>query len=121
MDFSANYVPYLVKAMHNASKDVGFDVMYSDRGEYLQLLEVLSLLAMVMKVISDVAPQVTDAVWSQRLSISLDTGSGGDRSGWPGWVVLQVPPERLAQYGASETDSVPVLQGKIAAYYAGGN
>jgi hypothetical protein len=118
MDYSAHYVPYLVKAMHDASHDVGFDVMYSDRGQYLEMLELLALSATIMKVISDVAPQVTDGVWAQRLAIALDTGPGGDRSGWPGWVVLQVPPEHLARYGAAETDDVSTLQAKIAAYNA---
>lgn len=120
MDYSAGYVPYLVKAMHSAAPTVGTDIMSSDRGTYLMMLELLAIQAMVMKVVQDLVPgTVTDAFWSARLGISLDTGPGGAQD-WPGWVVLQVPPERLARYGATEADSVGVLQAKIDAYNAGG-
>lgn len=119
MDWSSGFVPYLVKAMHSARNDIGTDVMGSDHAQYLELLEILALIAMVMKAVQDLHPTVAlDSVWAQRLAISIDTGPGGDRSGWPGWVVLQVPPEQLAQYGATEADSVAQLQAKIDAYNA---
>lgn len=122
MNWSAEFVPYLVKAMHAARDDIGTDIMAGDHSQYLQFLEILSLIAMVMKAVQDLHPTVaTDAVWSQRLGVSIDTGPNGDRSGWPGWVMLQVPPERLARYGGTLTDSVPVLQAKIDAYNLGGN
>jgi hypothetical protein len=119
VQFSSGFVPYLVKAMHAARDDIGTDIMGTDHSRYLQYLEIFSLIAMVMKAVQDLAPtQATDAVWAQRLSISIDTGPGGDRSGWPGWIILQVPPEQLSQYGATETDSPAVLQAKIDAYNA---
>lgn len=120
MDYSSGYVPYLVKALHNARDLIGTDIMGTDHYRYLQFLEMVTLIAMVMKAVQDLHPGVaTDAAWQQRLSISLDTGPGGDRSGWPGWVVLQVPPERLADYGATEADSIASLQAKIDAFNAG--
>jgi hypothetical protein len=118
MDYSAGFVTYLVKAMHNARTDIGTDIMAGDHSQYLQFLELLAIDAMLMKAIQDLHPDAaTDAAWAQRLNISLDTGPNGARN-WPGWVVLQVPPERLAKYGATEADSVPVLQAKIDAWNA---
>jgi hypothetical protein len=120
VDYSAGYVPYLVKALHNARDMIGTDIMGADHYRYLQFLEMITLIAMVMKVIQDLHPGVaTDAAWQQRLNASLDTGPGGDRSGWPGWVILQVPPEQLAMYGATEADSAGVLRAKIDAFNAG--
>lgn len=120
MDWSAGYVPYLLKAMHNVRQDVGTSPMSLDRTQFMVLLEVLSMIGMVMKAMQDLHPAVaTDAAFSQRLGIAIDTGPAGDRSGWPGWVVLQVAPEKLALYGATEADSVAVLQQKINAYNAG--
>jgi hypothetical protein len=117
--FSSEFVPPLLKAMHGASGTVGTDPLGSERSRYLQLVEVLVLVAMVLKIIQDLHPTVvTDAVLNQRLAIALDTGPGGDRSGWPGWILLQVAPELLAQYGATEADSAQVLQQKIDAYNA---
>lgn len=117
-NWSAAFVPSLLKGQHNVRHDLGTDILSSNRELYNANLTTLALIGMLMKVIQDVAPQVTDAVWQQRLAVAIDTGPGGDRSGWPGWVLLQVPPEDLARYGATEADSVEVLRAKIAA--AGG-
>lgn len=120
MDWSAGFVPYLLKAMHSVRADVGSSPMSVDRTQYMVLLETLSLISMVMKAVQDLAPTVaTDAEWSRRLGIAIDTGPNSDRSGWPGWVFLQIPPDRLALYGATEADSPAVLQQKINAYNAG--
>lgn len=119
MDYSAKYAPPLLAAEHSIAVDLGVDVMAVGPELYRINLLTLSLIGMVMKVISDVAPAVTDTVWQQRLAIAVDTGPGGDRSGWPGWVLLQITPELLAQYGATTADSVASLQAKIAAYNGG--
>lgn len=120
MDWSAGFVPFLLKGMHDVRQDVGTSPLSIDRTQYMVVLEVLSLVGMVMKAVQDLHPAVaTDAVWAQRLAVAIDTGPGGDRSGWPGWVFLQIPPEQLARYGATEADSIGVLQAKIAAYNAG--
>jgi hypothetical protein len=119
MDYSAGYLPYLLKAMHNAAGLTGTDIMGADRGRYLQHLELLTLIAMLMKVIQDLHPTVaTDAAWLQRLNASLDTGPGGAKD-WPGWIVLEIPPEQLAMYGATETDSPAALQAKLDAFNSG--
>lgn len=117
-DYSAQFVPPLVKAMHNAAGLVGTDVLYSERSQYLAILEILSIQAMTLKLIQDLAPQVTDAILADRLNAALDTGPNGAKD-WPGWVMLQVPPESLAQYGATEADSPQVLQQKIDAHNGG--
>jgi hypothetical protein len=115
-DYSAQYVPALLKAMHNARFTVGTGVMGTERSRYLQILEMLTLFGMLLKIIQDIHPDVaTDAAFTQRLNISLDTGPNGAKD-WPGWVMLQIPPEDLPSYGATETDSPAVLQAKINAY-----
>lgn len=119
MDFSAQIVPYLVKAMHGARDTIGTDIMIGDRSRYLEILEILALIAVVMKGIQDLHPDAaTDAEWARRLNLALDTGPAGARD-WPGWVYLQIQPEDLARYGATEADSVPVLQAKIDAFNLG--
>lgn len=118
-DWSANFVPELLKAQHSqdVTNALGTDIMGAGRELYNVNLTLLLVVSMVLKVVQDLAPGVvTDAALIQRLAIALDTGLSGDRSGWPGWVLLQVPPESLAQYGATESDSVGVLRAKIAAY-----
>lgn len=113
------FVGPLLKAMHSVADDLGTDVMHSGKGPYNVTLELLALLAMTLKIIQDLAPTtVTDAYLQQRLNVAIDTGPGGDRSGWPGWILLQIAPEKLAQLGATETDTVPVLQAKLDAWYA---
>lgn len=115
-DYSALFVPPLLKAMHNSRTVVGTGVLGTERSRYLQILELLALISMVLKVIQDLHPDLaTDAAFAQRLGLALDTGPGGAKD-WPGWVMLQIPPEDLAMYGATETDSPAVLKAKIDAY-----
>lgn len=119
--YSAQFVPYLLKAQQSdvVSEAMGTNVMGTDRQTYAVNLELLTLIAMVMKAVQDLVPgTATDAWWQQRLNAALDTGPGGDRSGWPGWVILQIRPEDLARYGATEADSIAALREKIAAYRA---
>lgn len=119
-DWSASFVPYLLEGQHShaVTDNLGTDIMgTADKELYNVNLTLLMLISMVMKVVQDLAPDlVTDALLAHRLAIALDTGPNGDRSGWPGWVVLQVKPEDLAIYGATITDSVDALRAKIDAY-----
>lgn len=118
--WSAQIVPSLLNAQHSpdVTTALGTDIMGSDKATYNVNLELLVLLSMTLKIIQDLAPAtVTDAFLQQRLAIALDTGASGDRSGWPGWVLLQIKPEDLAQYGATMTDSPATLQAKIDAYH----
>lgn len=120
--WSAQMVPSMLQAQHSPdiTAALGTDIMGSDRGAYNTNLTTLALIAMVLKMLQDLNPTVvTDAVILQRLGIAIDTGPGGDRTGWPGWVLLGVAPERLAQYGATTADSAASLQTKIDAYNAG--
>ena len=112
-------VAALLKAQHSIATDLGTDVMTVDRETYNVLLLNLTLIAMGLKIQQDLNPAVvTDTALLGRLNTAVDTGPNGDRSGWPGWVLLQVPPEQLARYGATEADTVPQLQAKIDAYNA---
>jgi hypothetical protein len=120
-DYAAQMVPTLLKALRSPTvvQALGTDIMGSTKEFYNIAVEQLCLVAMLMKVVQDLVPAtVTDAFLLDRLAHALDTGPGGDMSGWPGWVVLQVAPENLAQYGATEADSVASLRAKIAAYNA---
>lgn len=118
---SYQFVGPMLKAQHAVRNDLGSDVMTADKQTYNINLELLALVAMVLKCVQDAVPGTfTDANLQQRLDTAIDTGPNGDRSGWPGWIVLQVPPEDLGKYGATEADSVPSLQAKIDAYRAGG-
>lgn len=120
--YSSQIIPYLLKAQHSSAvtSALGTDVMAVGKETYNINLEVLTLIAMVMKAIQDIAPlQATDAFWLDRLNHALDTGPNGDTSGWLGWVVLQIRPEDLAIYGGLETDSIATLQAKIDAHNAG--
>jgi hypothetical protein len=120
--WSSQFVPPLLKGQHSVRDDLGTDVMSGNVEVYNVNLTTLALISMVMKAIQDIAPAVaTDAFWQARLNIAVDTGPNGDRSGWPGWVLAQIAPEDLAIYGATEADSLAVLQAKIAAYNAGGH
>lgn len=118
--WSAQFVSPLLKGQHSVRNDLGTDVMSGSRDLYNQNLTTLALIGMVMKAVQDIAPAVaTDAFWQARLAVAIDTGSGGDRSGWPGWVLAQISPEDLAVYGATEADSLATLRAKIAATSGG--
>lgn len=118
--WSAQYVPPLLKAEHSIAELLGTDVMSGSAELYNLNLLNLSLIGMVMKAIQDLVPTTaTDAWWQARLNIAIDTGPAGDRSGWAGWVLAQIAPEDLAIYGATEADSLSVLQAKIAAHNGG--
>lgn len=119
MAFSSRLVPPLLQGMHSIAGELGTDVMLIPTEAYRVNLEILSLIAMTLQIIQDLAPTVlTDDVLAQRLAIAVDTGPNGDRSGWPGWAILQVRTEDLAMYGATTSDTVASLQAKIAAYNA---
>jgi hypothetical protein len=115
--WSAQFVPRLLKGQHAIRAELGTDVMSGSREVYNTNLTTLALIGMVMKAVQDLAPATaTDAFWVDRLATAIDTGPGGDRSGWPGWILLQISPEDLAIYGATEADSLATLQAKITAH-----
>lgn len=109
---SADFIPYLLDGQHAIRNDLGTDIMHSQKDLYNINLTTLALISMVMKVIQDVAPQVTDQVWADRLAGSIDMTGG-----WPAWILSQIAREDLALYGASVTDSLETILAKKAAYY----
>jgi len=116
-----DFVGPIMKAMESLKYDLGSDIFTGSKEVYNAVLMLVSLQAMTLKIIQDLNPLVTDAVLQQRLNTAIDTSSTpGDRSGWAGWLVLQISPSMLAQYGATEADTVASLQQKIADYNAGG-
>lgn len=111
------FVSPMMRAMESLKYTLGTDIMMTNKELYNAVLMLLSLQAMTLKILQDLNPAVvTDAALQLRLDTAIDTGPGGDRSGWPGWLVLGVSPSLLAQYGATETDSPDVLRAKIDAY-----
>jgi len=118
--WSSQFVPPLLKGQHAISDQLGTDVMSTSGELYNINLTTLALIGMVMKAVQDIVPTTaTDAWWQARLNVAIDTGPAGDRSGWAGWVLAQIAPEDLAIYGATEADSLSVLQAKIAAHNGG--
>lgn len=114
------FVGAMLKAQHSIRNTIGTDVLSADKQTYNVNLQLLALLAMTLKILQDLRPDiVTDAALQQRLIEAIDTGPNGDKSGWPGWIVLQVAPDDLDRYGATEADDVPTLRAKIDAYNAG--
>lgn len=117
MTLSARLVPAMLQGQHSVSDALGTDVMLVGREQYNLNLETLALVAMVLQIIQDLNPAVvTDQVMLDRLNVALDTGPNGDRSGWPGWVLMQIRPEDLMMYGATLTDNLATLEAKVAAY-----
>jgi hypothetical protein len=119
--YASQIVPYLLKGQHSPAvvSGLGSDIMGSSKEVYNVNLELLMLIAMVMQGVQALLPGATDAFWLDRINHALDTGPGGDISGWLGWIILQVAPENLAQYGATEADTVASLRTKIETYNAG--
>lgn len=120
--YASQIVPFLLAAQRSSPvvDTLGTDIAGSSKETYNVNLELLCLIAMILKIMQDLHPTVvTDAALLARLSSALDTGPGGDMSGWPGYIVLQVPKEKLSIYGGLETDSVSVLLAKIQAHNDG--
>lgn len=120
--YPAQFVPPMLKAQHSQiiREALGTDIMMTSRELYNINLTLLSLIAMTLKIIQDLHPTVvTDAALLDRLAHAIDTGPGGDTSGWAGWILLQIKPEDLGIYGGLETDTLAQLQAKIDAHNAG--
>lgn len=115
--YPSQFVGPLVKAQHSQiiRETLGTDVMTIAKDAYNMNLTLMTIVAMLMKIVQDLAPgTVTDAFLQDRLNHSIDTGP----EGWPGWLLLQVRPEDLAKYRATEFDDAATLQQKIDAYNA---
>lgn len=86
------YVEQMLKRQHQLAQTypdfIKTDPMFSAPGPYSVNLMTLILLGVVMKKISEVAPQVTDQVWIDALDHAIDA-SGAQP--WPDWVLNQNP------------------------------
>lgn len=84
------YVSAMLAGQVSAGKLIGVSVYKIDRQTYAVNLTLLTLLGMVMKKISEVAPQVTDQVWLDALNHALDSDEANP---WPVNIVNQIDPE----------------------------
>ena len=89
------YVTELLRGQTTAGQLLGVDVYGVARESYVTNLTVLTLIGMVMKKISEVAPAVTDAVWLDALNHALDSSPA-----------LPWPPDMLAQVKPGTTPPV---------------
>lgn len=83
------YVSTLLKAQASAGQLLGVNTYRVSREAYVMNLTVLTMLGVVMKKISEVAPTVTDAVWLDALNHALDASV---QVPWPQAMLDQVDP-----------------------------
>jgi hypothetical protein len=90
--FIHQYVGELLRRQHTVAQAfpdvIGTDPMFTSRQLYNLNLQTLMILGVIMKVISDVAPQVTDEVWLSRLDAAIDSSP---EFPWPQWILDQDP------------------------------
>jgi hypothetical protein len=87
--FVHQYVQPLLQGQARAGQMLGVGVYGVDRESYVLNLTLLTLIGVVMKKVSEVAPAVTDAVWLDALNHALDASAG---SPWPQAMLDQVDP-----------------------------
>lgn len=89
-EFVHQYVGELLKRQHALAEAypdvVGTDIMSSTRQLYNINLMNLMIMGVIMKVISDLSPVVTDQVWIDRLDQAIDSSL---QDPWPDWIVNQ--------------------------------
>jgi hypothetical protein len=88
--FVHQYVETLLPKQASAGQMLGVSIYGTDRQTYVLNLTVLTLIGVVMKKISEVAPAVTDAVWLDALSHALDASAA---SPWSQAMLDQVDPD----------------------------
>jgi hypothetical protein len=87
--FVHQYVKELLDRQAAVGPQLGVGIYGVSRELYGINLTLLTLLGVVMKTISEVAPVVTDQVWIERLNHALDAN---EASPWPAYVLNQVDP-----------------------------
>lgn len=88
-DFVHQYVEALLPGQAAAGQLLGLNIYGIDRQSYVVNLTVLAMIGVVMKKISEVAPQVTDQVWLDALNRALDASA---QSPWSANMLNQVNP-----------------------------
>ena len=96
----ATYVHQYVKALLDgqvvAGQKLGVGIYGVDRQLYVVDLTLLTLIGVVMKKISEIAPAVTDAVWLDALNHALDQSASLP---WPADMLNQVDPSQSPSVG----------------------
>lgn len=87
--FVHQYVSQLLKSQAAVGPQVGVDIYGVARELYVVDLTLLTMLGVIMKKISEVAPTVTDQVWIDALNSALDSSP---ELPWPADVLNQVKP-----------------------------
>jgi hypothetical protein len=87
--FIHQYTKALLDGQAVAAQQLGVTIYGVDRTSYVINLSVLTLIGVVMKQISAVAPQVTDQVWIDALTHALDADQANP---WPADMLNQVNP-----------------------------
>lgn len=87
--FVHQYVAELLKRQESAGQILGVSPLHADKQTYVVDLTLLTLIGVVMKKISEIAPAVTDAVWIDALNHALDSSGAAP---WPDWILNQYDP-----------------------------
>jgi len=91
-EFVHQYVGEILKRQRHLAQTypdvINTDPMLSDPSRYSMNLQAIMFIGVVMKVISQVAPQVTDEVWLAALDHALDASP---ENPWPQWIIDQDP------------------------------
>ncbi|MFC7276214.1 hypothetical protein ACFQS1_19655 [Paractinoplanes rhizophilus] len=87
--FVHQYVSQLVQGQERAAQMLDVDIYGVDRSTWVMNLTVLTMLGVVMKKVSEVAPVVTDQVWIDALGHALDQSA---QQPWPAGLLGQVNP-----------------------------
>lgn len=94
--FVHQYVETLLPAQNTAGQMLGVSIYGADKQTYVINLTVLTMLGVIMKKISDIAPAVTDAVWLDALNHALDSSAA---SPWSANMLNQVDPNATPAVG----------------------
>jgi hypothetical protein len=94
--FVHQYVSRLVEGQAAAANMLNVNLYGITREQWVMLLTIDTAIGVVMKTISEVAPQVTDAVWLDRLSRALDESA---QAPWPPALLNQVNPNEPPPVG----------------------
>lgn len=94
--FVHQYVAELVKGQAAAGQLLGVNTYRVDRETWVLNLTILTMIGVVMKKISEVAPAVTDQVWLDALNHALDSSV---QAPWPTDLLNQVDPNETPPVG----------------------
>jgi hypothetical protein len=88
--FVHQYVSRLVEGQVAAARMLNVNLYGVDRQTWVMLLTIDTVIGVVMKKISEVAPAVTDQVWLDALAAALDSSA---QLPWPVDLLNQVDPD----------------------------